>query len=264
MILDRQRCPVTEARTRAAQQRAGRRILAGCLLMAVAAFPSARADENPFGLPAPLDPSRVGSVMLHGGGDGVDDQIRQEFVRLAGGRDARVVLIPSDMCQRGKDFDGNPVPGGETIEDYKVRIAIASHYGGWAEFGTRGQVADFHFLFHDPDDDPRDEKFYDLLENATGVWLPAYDQAWLPSRYAAKYPGQTSRFQLALRNLVARGGVVGGNGGGMASLPETMIAGDNARRRRLGPGEALLRAGTVQRRGRRSELRSPRRPAGAA
>src|SRR5205807_1664240 len=41
-----------------------------------------------------------------------------------------------------------------------------------------------------------------------------------------EYPNRISRFQLALRDVVARGGVVGGLGGGMSSLPETIIAGD--------------------------------------
>lgn len=58
------------------------------------------------------------------------------------------------------------------------------------------------------------------------MWLPAYDQEWLPRIFASGYPKKTSRFQLALREVVARGGVVGGLGGGMSALPETMIASD--------------------------------------
>src|SRR5204862_7694396 len=38
-------------------------------------------------------------------------------------------------------------------------------------------------------------------------------------------PNATTRFQWALRDVVARGGIVGGLGGGMASLAETIIAG---------------------------------------
>ncbi|HEY5314884.1 MAG TPA: hypothetical protein VIK18_20285 [Pirellulales bacterium] len=75
-------------------------ILAGIafvLLGSIAA--AAPVDDNPFGLPAPRDRARPGTVMLHGGGNGLRDEIRQEFVRLAGGHDARIVLMPSDMCQ---------------------------------------------------------------------------------------------------------------------------------------------------------------------
>ena len=58
------------------------------------------AQDNPFGFPEPTHPQRLGSVMLHGGGSGVQEYVRQEFLRLAGGSDARVVLLPSDYVQR--------------------------------------------------------------------------------------------------------------------------------------------------------------------
>ncbi len=183
------------------------------------------ADENPFGLPAPHDPKRPGMVMLHGGGSqGLNDQIRQEFVRLAGGREARILLIPSDQAQRGKDDDDKPIPGGETLAAYEQRLSQFPQYGRWHALRKNGQVADFQFLIPNREDDPDHAKFYALLEQATGVWLPALDQSWLPQEFANDYPRQTSRFQLALREVVARGGVVGGLGGGMASLPETVIA----------------------------------------
>jgi cyanophycinase len=164
--------------------------------------------------------------MLHGGGDGLADEVRQEFVRLAGGHDARIVLMPSDMCQQGKDEDGRPLLGGETIAAYERRMASPRQYGRWAALGDAKQVASFQFLYHNPVADPDDSKFFAALEQATGVWLPVYDQEWLPKQFASDYPNRMSRFQLALRDVVARGGVVGGLGGGMSSLPETVIAGD--------------------------------------
>lgn len=195
-----------------------------CLCILMIAGPL-RADENPFGLPAP-EHNRSGAVMLHGGGAGLADDVRREFVRLAGAKEARIVLLPSDMCQRGKDDDGQPLPGGETREAYLRRISAPRNYGRW--IGLRdGHVAGFEFLIRDSEADPGDAKFFAALESATGVWLPAYDQTWLPEQFAADYPQKMSRFQQALRNVVARGGVVGGLGGGMACLPETIIAGDD-------------------------------------
>src|SRR4029079_6975729 len=90
-----------------------------------------------------------------------------------------------------------------------------------------------------------EERSFQMLEGATGVWLPAYDQEWLPRQFAAEYPRTTSRFQLALREVVARGGVVGGLGGGMNSLGEVVIADDVVGERgwikaRLGFGLALF------------------------
>lgn len=186
------------------------------------------AEDNPFGLPAPHDKQRPGAIMLHGGGYGLADDIRREFVRLAGGKQARILLMPSDMCQRGRDSDGQPLCGGETIAAYERRLSQPREYGRWFALRESGAVADFQFLYRNDEDDPPGDKFYSLLESATGVWLPAYDQQWLPREFAANYPKKLSRFQSALREVVARGGVVGGLGGGMACLPETMIAGDHA------------------------------------
>lgn len=188
---------------------------------------SALADDNPFGLPVPQDAKRPGAVMLHGGGrQGLADEVRQEFVRLAGDREARIVLVPSDMCQLGKDQEGRPLPGGETTAAYERRLASPKDYGRWAALRDGKQVADFKFVYRNRADDPDDSKFFAALEGASGVWLPAYDQEWLPKEFAGEYPNRLSRFQLALRAVVARGGVVGGLGGGMSSLPETIIAGD--------------------------------------
>jgi cyanophycinase len=210
----------------------------------------ALAADNPFGMPTPEANARPGCVMLHGGGKGLADEVREEFVRLAGGKDARIVLLPSDMMQRGKDAYGEPVAGGEatvaeTVEAYRRRLAERANYGRWAALGTDKTIADFQFLVRDADGDPRDERFYAALENATGVWLPAHDQDWLPKLFAAEYPKTTSRFQLALRKVVARGGVVGGLGGGMACLPESIIESNEPSengwvRAKVGFGLALL------------------------
>lgn len=192
----------------------------------VAVPATSRAEENPFGLPEPLDPGRLGAVMLHGGGFGLNDDIRQEFARLAGGKDARILLIPSEMAQRGRDSDGQLLPEGESKEAYERRLAEPGEYGRWVKLKETGQVADFRFLYWDDGEPWDDTEFYRLLSEATGVWMPAGDQESLPKRFADDYPAKTSRFQSALRDVVARGGVVGGLGGGMASFPETIIAGD--------------------------------------
>lgn len=201
--------------------------------------------ENPFGLPTPHDTHHAGSIVLHGGGNGLKDEIRQEFIRLAGGKNARIVLMPSDECQFGKDDEGRPAAARETIAAYEQRLAAPSEYGRWAALRDSNQIADFQFLYRNEEADPDDKNFYAKLEAATGVWLPAYDQEWLPGLFAHDYPQTTSRFQQALREIVARGGVVGGLGGGMACLPETVIASDippegGWTRAKLGFGLALL------------------------
>ncbi|MBI3860905.1 MAG: Type 1 glutamine amidotransferase-like domain-containing protein [Planctomycetia bacterium] len=185
---------------------------------------AARADDDPFGLPAPHDKDRPGAVMLHGGGRRFSEKVRQEFVRLSGGQAARILLMPSDSYLLGKDKNGEPLSGGESAAVYERRMA--REYSRWVALHESGEIADFQFLYRDPDGNPDDARLLGLLEKATGVWLPAHDQERLPAEFAAGYPAKTSAFQLALRDVVARGGVVGGLSGGMASLPETIIAGD--------------------------------------
>ena len=175
----------------------------------------AYAQDNPFGFPEPIRAQRLGSVMLHGGGNGVREYVRQEFLRLAGGSDARVVLLPSDYEQREP---------GEKLEAYEERLSRPGAYGRWREL-CRGNHAHFQFLYWNCPEDPDNSRFFSALEEATGIWMPAEDQEWVIKRFAGD-PLKPTRFQLALRNLLARGGVVGASGGGMASLSETVIAGD--------------------------------------
>ena len=198
------------------------------IVIATVCFPpiAAWGDDNPFGLPAPYAPSRLGSVMLHGGGQSLQSEVRHEFVRLAGGREARILLIPSEMCQLGKDEEGASLPKGESAADYEARLARPTNYGRWARLRDDRQVVDFQFLYRDRQNDPDDVRFFALLEKATGIWMPAIDQGTLPNLFANERATKGDRFQRALREIVARGGVVGGLGGGMASLPEAIIAGD--------------------------------------
>jgi cyanophycinase len=135
-------------------------------------------------------------------------------------------LVPSDMSQRGRNSDGKPLAQAESVAAYERRLAAPAEYGRWATLARDGQVAEFQFAYLDREHDLSDEKFFKHLESATGVWLPAHDQGWLPKLLAAGYPQKLSRFQLALRNVIARGGVVGGLGGGAACLPETIIESD--------------------------------------
>ncbi len=164
--------------------------------------------------------------MLHGGGQSLQSEVRREFVRLAGGREARILLIPSEMCQRGKDENGESLDKGESSAEYEARLARFTNYGRWSALRDDRQVADFQFLYRDRQNDPDDARFFALLEKTTGIWMPAYDQQTLPNLFANERATKGERFQRALREVVAHGGVVGGLGGGMASLPETIIAGD--------------------------------------
>ena len=55
---------------------------------------SVSADDNLLGLPESLDKDRPGAVMLHGGGLVTEDTL-DEFIELAGGREAKLIFVPS-------------------------------------------------------------------------------------------------------------------------------------------------------------------------
>jgi cyanophycinase len=203
-----------------------RTVVCGVLLLAVGA---GRADDNPLGLPAPQDPERPGAVMLHGGKRITEDAF-ERFVELAGGRNARIVLVPS---------------AGWRPADYTTRReftdAISRRFGSWVRLASDGRVADFTFLATDDPADADDPAFVRPLLTATGVWFSGGAQSRLNYRYVGNYPRRT-RFQEALREVLARGGVVGGTSAGMAALPEVMTLSQD-QRRTGGPLSAVVAHG---------------------
>lgn len=192
----------------------GRALLRGCVLLAViggtcADVFSQDADDNILGLPAPLSAGRPGAVMLHGGGRVTDDAFAR-FVELAGGKQARIVLVPS---------------AGYRAVDYATRqqfaAALNRRFSSWARLASTGRVNHFEILATDDPGDADDAAFVRPLASATGVWFCGGAQSRLNYRYVGRFPRQT-RFQAALRDVLARGGVVGGTSAGMATLPEIM------------------------------------------
>ena len=186
-------------------------------------------DPNPFGLPQNSNSTTHGSVMLHGGGNGLArdkdgvmdsemaDAIREKFLQLAriGKKKARIVFIPSEK------------QGNENQRDYEEQLK--DDYWQWYRFRERtDEVESFDWFYPDQDGCPHEDcQHLDLLEKATGVWMTAGDQESLPELYAAEYPQSTSRFQKGLRRVVENGGVVGGLGGAASSLSETVINGND-------------------------------------
>ncbi len=169
----------------------------------------ADADDNLLGLPTPRDPRKPGAVVLHGGGRLTDD-VFDRFVALAGSKDARIVLVPS-AGYRPSDYD--------TEEEFLD--AMRSRFSSWAYLVTSGRVRSFEFLYTDDPEDADKADFVRPLETATGVWFCGGSQVRLNYRFVGEFPQQT-RFQAALRQVVERGGVVGGTSAGMAAMPEIM------------------------------------------
>jgi cyanophycinase len=170
---------------------------------------SQQLEESILGLPKSVDPSRPGAIVLHGGGRVTDDAFNR-FVELAGGQSARIVFVPCAGFRVG-DYDSDQ----ELLERLNYR------YSAWANLEREGSVKSFQFLFTDSPEDADREDFVEPLSNATGVWFSGGSQLRLNYRFVGHFPKQTL-FQKRLRDIVIRGGVVGGTSAGTAAMPEIM------------------------------------------
>ncbi|MBX3461865.1 MAG: Type 1 glutamine amidotransferase-like domain-containing protein [Planctomycetes bacterium] len=157
-----------------------RRLLPAVLL------PIALAAQAP---PAP------GTAILAGGGK-LPTDIRQRFVQLAGGANARIVLIPTASGSAD----------------------VPAENDAWvAEWQQRQPGATFALLHTRERATADDEAFCAPLRAATGVWLGGGAQ----DRLASAYLG--TRVEKELMAVLARGGVVAGTSAGTAIQTRTMI-----------------------------------------
>lgn len=132
-----------------------------------------------------------GSLVIVGGGT-VPDAIRQRFVDLAGGKDARIVLIPTASA-----------------------IPEKSDNQAWKKYGCKS-VQTLHTQDREKANDPA---FVRPLREASGVWLGGGDQTRLVTTIAG------TLVEKELHQLLARGGVLGGTSAGAAVMSVEMIAG---------------------------------------
>ena len=153
--------------------------------------------------------------MVCGGGD-LSDAVFDEFVRIAGGRRARIVLIPS-------------------AHPYASASQLMHRFSGWKEY----DVASFDFLDTDDPQDADDDEFILPLERATGVWIAGGAQSRLLQRYAGR------KVESALRKVVDRGGIVAGDSAGAAVLSQVTIRTGTSSEAVLDKGLGLLEHAVV-------------------
>jgi cyanophycinase len=183
--------------------------LASCL--APLLIVSVVAAQNTFGIPEPDRVDRPGTILLHGGGR-ISDEVFDRFVELAGGRSARIVLVPS------AGFDSRNY---DTYAEFLQ--AVRYRYNSWFSLKRNGQITEFTILHSEDPGDADQPRFIAPLKRATGVWFTGGDQGRLNYRYVG---GENeTRFQIELKNVLCRGGVVGGTSAGTAVLPEIMTMG---------------------------------------
>lgn len=165
--------------------------LASLLIVALAlCWNSPLRSQFDSSYPEPLPPLD-GTLFLHGGGV-VDSSMRAKFVELSGGKNAKIVVIPTADLS-------------DTLSEKKLEV--------WREH----QPASLTFLHAETRDQIADSNFESLLSEATGVWISGGKQSVLVERYAGTVVEE------GIMKLLARGGVVGGTSAGAAIASKVML-----------------------------------------
>jgi cyanophycinase len=139
----------------------------------------------------------VGSLVIVGGGK-LPPAIRDAFLELAGGKKARLVVIP-------------------TASNKADHPELLTTPAFWKAQGV-ASVVTLHTHSRERANDPA---FVKPLTEATGVWLTGGDQ----SRLVEAYHG--TAVERELRNVLRRGGVIGGTSAGASIMSGLMILGGN-------------------------------------
>ncbi len=171
--------------------RRARRVLTLLAVVVPAAVADARAQlcETPC-----VGPSR--GIIIAAGGGHLPQEIYREFVRLAGGKDARIVLIPTAGARYGSHDGWTAIQELRRAGVEKLEI-----------LHTRSRaVADL-------------DAFAAPLREATGVWFSGGRQHRLVDVYLG------TRTHDELRALLDRGGVIGGNSAGASALASFLVRG---------------------------------------
>ena len=178
----------------------------GILVFVLASRAGMAEEQSPQVSDAWIDPNGIsGSLVICGGGT-LPVSISKEFVLLAGGEKARLVIVPTASASAET---ADPEQFTKPWRDLGASSAVVLH--------TRDRA-----LANDP-------AFLAPLKEATGVWFGG----GLQSRLAEAYQG--TAFEAELKNLLKRGGVIGGTSAGAAIQCRVMIA--------SGQSEPIIRTG---------------------
>lgn len=142
-----------------------------------------------------------GYLLIDGGGE--PDSVKQRFVKLAGGADANVVLIPTALSDQQLTAGGFFVGKGK----------------GWAKSWGLNHVT----MLHSRDKERSSSEFFvQTLRNASGVWIMGGRQWRLADAYL------DTAVEREIKALLARGGVVGGSSAGATIQGSYLVRGDSA------------------------------------
>ena len=168
--------------------------LALSFALALAFAPPAVAQQGPAAPPV-VGPERGSLVVV--GGAMRDPAIYQRFIELAGGPDAKLVMIPT--------------AGGEDEYD-----AYYQGLNAWREAGARNLT-----LLHTIDPAEADtDAFIEPLKDADGVFFFGGRQWRLVDAYGG------TKTEAAIRAVLDRGGVIGGSSAGASIQGSYLVRGD--------------------------------------
>lgn len=169
------------------------------LVLAVILAAGGVAQETPEYGPA------KGTLVIAGGGNMDGTGIVEKFIELAGGPDAKFVIVPT--------AGGNKTADG-TIRAYKEEDIV----GRWMKRGVKN-VRMLHT--HDPKVADTEE-FVKPLREANAVWFDGGRQWNIVDSYA-----NTLAYR-EFHNVLERGGVVGGSSAGATIQGEYLVRGDTS------------------------------------
>jgi cyanophycinase len=159
------------------------------------------AEDLPAGAVSWIDPVGIKGALVIVGGGQQPEAINDRFMELAGGKEARIVVIPT-ASDKADDDVADPERSAKLTDYWKSRGA-----------------AEVRLLHTRSKEQANDEAYIEPLKKATGVWFGGGDQ----SKIADAYLGTAVEREVLA--VIARGGVVGGTSAGAAIQSKVMIAG---------------------------------------
>ncbi len=160
-----------------------------------------------------------GTLVIVGGGNLEGTGIIEKFIQLAGGPEAKFVIVPT--AQGNRDRDGTP-------RTYREEQVIAP----WQRRGLKNVR-----MLHTPDPKvAHTAEFVKPLLDANGVWFEGGRQWNIVDSY------MDTRTLAEFRKVLARGGVIGGSSAGATIQGDYLVRGDTS-----GPDLVMTEEKTHQR-----------------
>ena len=139
-----------------------------------------------------------GSLVIVGGG-GMSKAISDRFIQLAGGKDARIAIVPT---------------ASSSVDDDDNRRALQ----GWKDRGAANA-----FVLHTRNRDEADsDAFVKQIDEATGIWFGGGRQWRIADAYL------DTKSEQAFRRVLQRDGVIGGSSAGATIQGSYLARGDTS------------------------------------